>query len=100
MQLGIEPAGGGTGQGRVAVGAVAERGEQVGGQVQLAVDDLRGGFDPGGVVEGDAGGGKQEHADEADGRADPVPLVQGAQPEATTLLLLHAGGWSGHWGGL
>ena len=50
------------------------------------VDDLRLRFDLRGVVEGDAGRREQQHSDQAHRRTDPVPLVQRAQPEASTLL--------------
>ena len=47
------------------------------------------------MVEGDASDREQQHADQAHRGADPVPLVQGAQPVAATLLL---GGLGVDWG--
>ncbi|KAG1088497.1 hypothetical protein G6F40_013487 [Rhizopus arrhizus] len=43
------------------------------------------------MVEGQAGHREPQHAAQAPRRAEPVPLVQRTQPEATALLLLHGG---------
>ena len=63
-------------QGRVAFIALAQALQQFRRQFRGQVDHLRFGLDTRGVVEGDAGGGKQQHADQAHRRTDPVPLVQ------------------------
>jgi hypothetical protein len=47
----------------------------------LLARHLRLGFDLGGVVQGETGKAEQQHGQQADGRADPVPLVQLAQEQ-------------------
>jgi len=50
-------------------------------QHRLPFDDLRAGFDLRCVVQRDSGYREQQHAHQAERRADPVPLAQGAEPE-------------------
>src|SRR3990167_1058413 len=45
------------------------------------IDHLGFCFDLRGMVESDAGDGKQQHAGQAQCGTDPVPLAQGAKPE-------------------
>src|SRR5690554_1496415 len=51
------------------------------GQLLDAAGHLRLALDLPGMVEGDAGQGEQQHAGQAERRADPVPLAKGAEPE-------------------
>jgi len=74
----------------IAVLAGAQTAEQFGRQFQVLVLHLWLGLDLCCMVQRQAGHREQEHADQADRRADPVPLVQGTQPEAAALLL-HGG---------
>ena len=62
-------------------------GQRVRRQHGLAAAHHRRGRDVGGVVQGDAGDREQQHADQADRRADPVSGVQLLQPPGAALLL-------------
>ena len=65
------------------------KGQYVGGNLRRLIDDMRMRFNLRRVIEGDAGGRKEQHGNQASRRADPVPLMQLLQPERTALLLRH-----------
>ncbi len=50
------------------------------------------------MIEGDAGEGEEQEADEADRGTDPVPAVQLLQPEGLLLFLGLEAGRGVHWG--
>ena len=68
----------------VLVGERAQAGRERRRQRRLAVDDDGLGFDLARVVQRDAGDAEQQHRHQAQGRADPVPLVQLFEPHRAT----------------
>src|SRR5690606_31050015 len=69
--------------------------EQFGRQIGLVQRNLWFRLDLRGVVEGDSGKAEQQDAQQAQRRADPVPLVQGLQPGGA----LAVAGRNGRFGG-
>jgi hypothetical protein len=57
--------------------------------------NLRLGFNLGGVVQREPGGGEHQHGHQADAGADPVPLMQVLEPEGTAFLVRNGRqGWA------
>ena len=95
LQGGVDPVGQGGGQRRVVLAGTGGRclcGEQRRRQRGLAVDDGGVGLDARGVVQRQAGGREQQHAQQGDGRTDPVPAIERLQPPRARGLR----GGSGH----
>src|ERR1700754_4609371 len=65
-----------------------QRRHDFGRELPVAGHDRWSGFDPACMVEGNAGEGKQDHADQAHARAYPVPLVKLVDEESAALLSL------------
>jgi hypothetical protein len=85
-QLRIQPVLHARRQRRLAFPALAQCREHLRRQRGVLLYDDGLGFDRTRMVQRDAGDREQQHRRQRRSGADPVPLVQGAQPEAATLL--------------